>query len=72
MNDDTGVDYMRAWSTGETVLGLGGVGVVLQSRNTGFQAGDVIQGVMNWPWTTFFNTKPSQMLSLSKVCHWSP
>ena len=68
MNDDTGVDYMRAWGIGETVLGLGGVGVVLQSKNTEFKSGDVVHGIMNWPWTTVFNTNPSdKMLSLSKV-----
>ena len=68
MNDDTGVDYMKAWDIGETVLGLGGVGVVLQSKNTGFEAGDVIHGVMNWPWATVFNANPGdKTLSLSKV-----
>ena len=67
MNDDTGVDYMRAWEIGDTILGLGGVGVVVKSRNTGFQPGDIVQSVMNWPWVVFFKSKPSTIFPLLKV-----
>lgn len=67
MNEDTGVDYMRAWSIGETVLGLGGVGVVVQSKNPDFDVGDVVQSAMNWPWVVFFTSKPSRLFQPSKV-----
>ena len=67
MNDDTGVDYMRAWEIGVTILGLGGVGVVVKSRNTEFQPGDIVQSVMNWPWIVYFKSKPSSIFPLLKV-----
>jgi len=57
MNEDTGVDYMKAWEPGETVLGLGGVGQVSKSNCPEFTTGDLVQGPMNWPWIEVFNCK---------------
>ena len=67
MNDDTGVDYMRAWELGATVLGLGGVGEVLESKNKEFCAGDIVHSAMNWPWTIIFKSKPSKTFPIKKV-----
>ncbi|XP_060553053.1 prostaglandin reductase 2-like [Ruditapes philippinarum] len=68
MNDETGVDYINAWQLGETIQGLGGVGEVIESKDTAFSKGDQVQGVMNWPWIKFFNTKTDdKLLPLTKV-----
>ena len=67
MNEDTGVDYMRAMDIGETVQGLGGVGVVVHTKNPEFIVGNIVHSAMNWPWTVFFNATPSQIFPVSKV-----
>ena len=67
MNEDTGVDYMRAMDIGGTVQGLGGVGVVVHTKNQEFIVGDIVHSAMNWPWVVFFNSRPSQIFPLSKV-----
>ena len=67
MNEDTGVDYMRAMDIGGTVQGIGGVGVVVHTNNPEFIVGDIVHSAMNWPWTVFFNCLPSQIFPVSKV-----
>ena len=62
MNEDTGVHYMAAWKVGETVLGLGGVGIVTASKNEEFNEGDIVQSLMNWPWITSFTTRTDSPL----------
>ncbi|KAH3846044.1 prostaglandin reductase 2-like isoform X3 [Dreissena polymorpha] len=62
MNDSTGVDYMKEWTVGEPVLGLGGVGVVTASCSASFAVGDMVQALMNWPWVERFNTRVDSAL----------
>lgn len=69
MNDDTGVDYMKAWQLGETIQGLGGVGEVIESNDPAFVKGDLVQAVMNWPWIKYFKVKTDdKMIPVMKVC----
>ncbi|XP_053374179.1 prostaglandin reductase 2-like isoform X2 [Mercenaria mercenaria] len=68
MNDDTGVEYMSPWQLGETIKGLGGVGEVTESNDPAFVKGDIVQAVMNWPWSKYFKTRTDdRMLPLTKV-----
>lgn len=67
MNPSTGVDYMGPWLPGETIEGLGGIGVVIISRHDNFLAGQLVQGVFGWPWTAYFVTSSPEKLQLTKV-----
>ena len=74
LNEESGASYVSSWKIGETLQG-GGVGVVVESRNESFKAGDVVQS-MAWPWQTyavFFKETESWMSQPTKVsprpCH---
>lgn len=68
MNEDTGVTYMLPWELGETVLGLGGVGRVIESKAHGFEKGDLVHTSMNWPWISYFkSTADDKSCQLQKV-----
>ena len=54
MNEDPGVDYVESWQIGSTIQGLGGTGVVIQSRHPQYQPGDLVMGQMEWPWVLYF------------------
>ena len=68
LNEESGASYVSSWKIGETLQG-GGVGVVVESRNESFKAGDVVQS-MAWPWQTyavFFKETESWMSQPTKV-----
>ncbi|XP_066487472.1 prostaglandin reductase 2-like isoform X2 [Tiliqua scincoides] len=50
MNEDSGSDYLVAWKVSEVADG-GGIGVVEESKNAQFAAGDIVTG-FSWPWQT--------------------
>lgn len=50
MNEDTGSDYIPPWKLSEVTDG-GGIGVVEESKNSHFAAGDFVT-CFNWPWQT--------------------
>lgn len=70
LNEDSGVDYVKAWEIGETLNGMG-VGVVLQSKHKHFQPKDIVQS-SSWPFQKTANLNPLTMAnnpltSLEKV-----
>lgn len=68
MNEESGVDYMKAWQVGETILGLGGVGQVTESRTPELDKGDLVHGLINWPWIQHFKTRTDdKSFKLTKV-----
>ncbi|WAQ98423.1 PTGR2-like protein, partial [Mya arenaria] len=73
MNTDTGVEYMSAWSAGDLVLGLGGVGMVTESNVDQYAPGDLVQPMVNWPWVEKFSARADDKLfTLYKRGHISP
>lgn len=56
MNEDTGVQYLQPFQIGETVVGLMGVGVIIESSVDSFQPGDVVinSSIGGWPWQLYF------------------
>ncbi|CAN7939486.1 unnamed protein product [Ixodes hexagonus] len=57
MNDHTGVHYLSPWAIGECIDGLGGVGVIEESRFEGLSKGDVVCRALSWPWQIYFDTQ---------------
>ena len=62
LNEDSGVEYVKAWEVGQTLDGVG-VGVVVQSSDTAFKRGDIVAGSM-WPFQKFVTFNPSAMLKV--------
>ena len=54
MNEDPGVTYLEGWKVDEPIIGLNGLGVVVQSNNDKFCVGDTVQAAMRWPWKKHF------------------
>ena len=54
MNEDPGVQYIKSWEIGGTILGLNGLGVVVESSNPNYTTGDLVQGSLCWPWELYF------------------
>ncbi|KAJ6667215.1 hypothetical protein lerEdw1_017193 [Lerista edwardsae] len=50
MNENSGSDYLVAWKVSEVADG-GGIGVVEESKDVRFAAGDFVT-CFNWPWQT--------------------
>ncbi|KAJ8309265.1 hypothetical protein KUTeg_014139 [Tegillarca granosa] len=67
LNEDSGVDYMKAFEIGDTVAGFGGIGVVIKSSNKTLQKGDMVVSQFGWPWKLYFKTKPDTGVNLIKV-----
>ena len=55
MNEDTGVHYINPLQLNETVVGLGGIGRVMASRHPEYKEGEVVMGMLFWPWKRYFN-----------------
>ena len=62
MNENTGAEYLQAFQLGEVILGLSGVGVVIQSSIDGFQPGNIVINslVGGWPWKLYFKTSDAK------------
>ncbi|KAL5008411.1 hypothetical protein ScPMuIL_013992 [Solemya velum] len=67
MNDDTGVQYMTAWKIGETIQGLGGVGVIINSQHPDFKGGDIVESSFNWPWILYYTRSQDCNQEIRKV-----
>ena len=69
MNEDTGADYLAPFQIGQTIIGLCGVGKVMKSSHPDWTEGDLIQGVMEWPWKKYFMVDIHQKGNVyEKVC----
>ncbi len=64
MNETTGVGYLSPWEIGETVVGLGGLGEVVQSSSSEFAAGDIVGASMSWPWKLYFRINEDQLMKV--------
>nr|XP_009857682.1 prostaglandin reductase 2-like [Ciona intestinalis] len=63
MNEDSGVEYTKAWSLGGTITG-GGIGVVCVSSCDGFKRGDIVMTAgFDWPWVNYHNF-PGEILKV--------
>ena len=61
MNEETGVHYLKPWALNETVTGLGGLGRIVQSNHVHWKEGEIVQGVLFWPWKKFFVVNCEEM-----------
>ena len=55
MNDETGAFYLQPWQLNDTVIGLGGIGKVMSTNHPDFNDGDIVQGLLFWPWKRYFS-----------------
>ena len=70
MNEDPGVDYFSAWSPGDTIIGLGGIGIVIKSNHPDYAEGDLVEATAGWPWLLYFEQDPSEgKYKFTKVIH---
>lgn len=70
LNNRSHAQQMDLWPLKETVEGLAGVGVVIQSSCSSFPVGQVVEAAFGWPWKTVFSAnhcEPSLRLSLKPV-----
>ncbi|XP_005101735.1 prostaglandin reductase 2 [Aplysia californica] len=67
MNEDSGVQYIKAWELGKTVDGLGGVGEVIASADSSFQPGDIVTPNFEWPWELYFVVKANTVRKLPEA-----
>jgi len=54
MNEETGADYLLPWQINQTINGLDGVGVVVESNSSKYKVGDMISGGFNYPWKLYW------------------
>lgn len=55
MNEETGAHYLPSWQIGETIEGLGGVGLIVESKHERHWVGELVtSGSLKWPWKLFF------------------
>ncbi|ESO94191.1 hypothetical protein LOTGIDRAFT_118637, partial [Lottia gigantea] len=50
MNESTGVDYLKSWSIEDTVVGLSGLGQVIESKNKNFTNNSLVLVNLSSPW----------------------
>jgi len=65
MNEESGADYIAPLKLNEVLLGLAGVGLIVQSCVDGFNAGDVVinSAIGGWPWQLYFKqSNPDETL----------
>jgi len=70
MNNNNGAHNMDPWPLNQAVEGLGGVGVVVESKTEHFQIGSVVEAMFGWPWKLFFSVnecEPSLKFCIRKV-----
>lgn len=58
MNEESGLSFFVPYVIGETISGLYGVGVVMESNLDDFKCGDIVinSSMTGWPWQTYFKT----------------
>lgn len=66
MNEESGVEYMKAWDVGKTVQGIGGLGEVISSADPDFQEGELVLPKFEWPWQKYFVTTSSSVRKVLK------
>lgn len=59
LNADSGVDYVKAYELGTTVMGLGGIGEVVSSADPNFKTKDLVTPNFQWPWQLYFVVRNS-------------
>ncbi|BFZ07719.1 hypothetical protein BsWGS_10758 [Bradybaena similaris] len=67
MNEDSGVDYLKAWDIGETLSGFGGIGTVVSSGDPNFLPGDQVTTLYQWPWKVYFVISSSCVRKIPEV-----
>lgn len=67
MNEQTGAEYLTPWQIGETVTGLGGVGVIEESVVSEFKKGDIVAASMCWPWMLYFSFPQDQLTKIELI-----
>ena len=65
LNEDSGVDYVKAYELGKTVMGLGGIGEVVSSASSDFKSNDLVTPNFQWPWQLYFIVKGSEIRKAS-------
>jgi len=67
LNEDSGVDYVKAYELGKTVMGLGGIGEVVSSASSDFKSNDLVTPNFQWPWQLYFIVKGSEIRKVPDV-----
>ena len=54
LNEDTGVEYALPIPIRGTMNGFGGIGVIEASNSPNYQQGELVYGMVAWPWRNLF------------------
>jgi len=62
MNEDSGAEYLQSNQLGEVIMGLGGVGVIVESSVDSFSPGDIVinSSIGGWPWQVYFKASDAK------------